>query len=122
MFWRPEFGIEQARSVATEPEAHLPTLRATLKALGVANVVRAQVQKVVARYRATIAAAKDAIAGIRVRDAADEKRVIEKITKIRAARTVRAGDNAADIAAKEMEVRGLETAIADLRILMERFA
>jgi len=83
------FGLAQAKRVESVEGAHIPTLKAVLKALDVPNVVASEIAQNVLIHRANIQSTSEASARIGAADSRDEKATEEAILAMRAARARR---------------------------------
>lgn len=117
-----KFGLDQARILVSEPDAHLPTVKATLKILGVPNIVGQQVAKLVASAQKAIQTAIEAKNTLRVKDAEDEKVTTQTISNLRIARDAQAKTNVTAVAGHEKVVADHRQAVADLQALAKKFA
>ena len=117
-----KFGIVQARILIQEPDAHIPTVKATLKVIGVPNVVAAEVQKMIANAKAVVESTRGAINRILAKDAADDQSTQQKIKNLQTARAQRAQANAATVTANENAVGSQDELVQELRQLAEKFS
>ena len=117
-----KFGLNEARKLAGEPDAHLPTVRATLKILGVPNIVGKQVAKLVAFAQAVVQVAIVDKGNLRIADAEDEKTTIQTIANLRTARDNRGKENLTKVAGCERVANDHRQVIADLQELAKKFA
>ena len=116
------FGLKEARKLVGEPDAHLPTVKATLKILGVPNIVGKQVSKLVTSAQKAIHAAVEAKNGTQLADKTDERDTTKQISDLRTARDNRAKANVVAVTGHEKVVSDHNQVIADLQALAKKFA
>lgn len=116
-----KFGLREARMLAREPEAHFPTVKATLKILGVANVVKEEALRFIVVARAAIGSANEKKASILRNDTADQKQVEKKVVEMNTARAARAVGNTALVAEKVAIIEAENASIKELKELAEKF-
>lgn len=116
------FGLKEAGVLAGEPEAHFPTVKATLRVLGVANVVAKEVARLVAEAKTAIAQGNTMAASLRIRDTDDEQSTVKAIDGLRRERNSRATANTAAAVNYGRAVSIKQTEIDRMEELAKKFA
>ena len=117
-----KFGLDEARKLVNEPNAHLPTVKATLNVLGVPNIVGKQVATLVTKAQKAIHAAIEEKNGTQLADKTDERDTTKQISDLRTARDNRAKANVVAVTGHEKVVSDHNQVIADLQALAKKFA
>ena len=117
LFGKKVFGLKEAKRVEDVEGAHIPTLKAVLKALDVPNIVASEIAKSVLIHRAKIQTTSEENIRIQSEDLRDEKETTEVIKATQAAHEWRKRGRNDSVRVNKLSVLGQQLVIEELEAL-----